>query len=322
MDPMAIRRMRVRQLTWEADGVISIALRDPLDAGLPEWTVGAHVDLVLDGELIRPYSLCGDPADRHEWRVAVLREPASTGGSAYIHEFLRPGQLLDVIGPKNNFPLLESTDYLLIAGGIGITPLIPMVYQLDAQGATWRLVYGGRRRPSMAFLACLTSFGERVDVVAEDERGWPDLPAILSNATETTAVYCCGPEGLIQAVEAECLAQNLQQPHIECFTALGRRPGRALEDMVENKPFQLVLDRSGKRFEVPPSQTIIDVLKAARVFVPTSCTEGYCGVCETGVVSGIPDHRDSYLSDTDKATNLTMMVCCGWSKTDVLVLDL
>jgi ferredoxin-NADP reductase len=308
----------VRQMTWEAEDVLSLVLvREGQQ--VPEWTFGAHIDLILRNNLIRQYSLCGDRSDRSQWTIAVLREPNSAGGSKYIHEVLRPGMTVLASDPRNNFPLVEAEHYLFVAGGIGVTPLLPMVKHLDAQQKDWKMLYGGRRRASMAFRDQLGELTPKVDVMPEDEFGLLDLRGAFEPTPLDTAIYCCGPEPLIAALEAQCLASGRSAPYVERF---GARPASEMQlDPAENTPFELVLMKSDRRFTIPSDKSIIQVLAAERVFVPTSCTEGYCGVCETAVLDGLPDHRDDYLTPEIRATNRKMMICCSRSKTPVLVID-
>jgi ferredoxin-NADP reductase len=315
-----VKELRVRRISREAEGVVSVTLARDDGSGLPEFTSGAHIDLVLRNDLIRQYSLCSDPGVRDEWTIAVLREADSRGGSEYVHTVLRPGMSVGVVGPRSNFPLVEADEYLFIAGGIGITPLLPMVREMDRQGRNWAMLYGGRTRASMAFLDDLARFSSRVTVVPQDEYGLLDLRAAISPLRADAAVYCCGPEPLISAVESTCAELGRPAPHVERFKArqvpedaLGERP---------NGAFRLVLSESGKEVTVPPDKSIIEVLEEEGVFVLTACEEGICGTCETEVVSGIPDHRDDYLTPEERATNKTMMVCVGRSKTPVLVLKL
>lgn len=309
-------------MTWEAEDVLSVVLADPAGGELEPWTLGAHIDLVLPNGVIRQYSLCGSPAERRSWKIAVLNEPASSGGSRYIHEDLRPGMIVGAVGPRNNFPLVSAGRYLLIAGGIGVTPLLPMTTALEALGADWALLYGGRRLASMAFLGDLARFGDRVTVRPEEHHGLLDLAGAIGAEPDDSAIYCCGPEPLIAAVEEYCAATGRPAPHVERFNA---RPAHATEladQGVVDREFTLVLAKSGKRFTIPPGKTIIEVLAENRIFVATSCTEGYCGVCETEVVDGVPDHRDDYLPPERRESNETMMVCCGRSKTPELTLQL
>lgn len=310
----------VRRMTWEADDVVSVVLvREDADE-MPPWSLGAHIDLIMRPDLIRQYSLCSDPADRSQWTIAVLLEPASGGGSRFVHEQLRPGSTIQAAGPRNNFPLVEAEHYLFVAGGIGVTPLLPMVESLARAGKDWRMLYGGRRRASMAFLERLSAHGERVEVCPQEEFGLLDLAGSISAMPPGSAIYCCGPEPLIEALERQCLDSGRPEPHVERFNA---RPSFLhMEHDEQVAEFQLVLAKTGRQFTIPADKTIIQVLAEERVFVATSCTEGYCGVCETPVVEGIPDHRDDYLTPEVRATNTRMMVCCSRSKTPVLVVDL
>jgi ferredoxin-NADP reductase len=311
----------VRQMTWEAEDVLSLSLCRPSREELPRWEPGAHIDLVLRRDLIRQYSLCGDPADRTQWRIAVLREDPGTGGSQYIHGLLRPGARVAAAGPRNNFSLAEAPRYLFIAGGIGVTPFLPMIAEADRRGADWHLLYGGRRRASMAFLPELAGYCERVTIRPEDEFGLLDLAGFLARPEPDTAVYCCGPEPLIAAVEKTCADRGRPEPFVERFKA---RPGAlaAASDPDRDVAFEVVLAESGLRLTVGPGQTIVDALDQARVFAPTSCREGYCGICETTVVSGVPDHRDDYLTPEARESNTSMMICVSRSRTPEIEIKL
>ena len=192
---------RVEGKAEVADGVVALTLRQIADSPLPRWSPGAHVDLILDGAPTRQYSLCGDPADHHLWRLGILRDAEGGGGSRYVHDRLPPGDTVRVRGPRNNFALAASPRYLFIAGGIGITPILPMIAAAQAAGADWSLLYGGRRRASMAFLGELARYGSRVTVAPQDETGLLDLDSLLGTPQPGTLVYCCGPEPLLTAVE-------------------------------------------------------------------------------------------------------------------------
>jgi ferredoxin-NADP reductase len=306
----------VHQLTWEADGVLSLVLVATGGAELPRWEPGAHVDVLTGNGMVRQYSLCGQPGDQTRWRLAVLRESDGRGGSAWVHDSLRPGQRLRVRGPRNHFPLLPAARYLFIAGGIGITPILPMVATVAARGAEWELAYGGRARSTMAFTGELARFGDRVRVVAEDESGLLDLDTLLGAARLDTAVYCCGPEGLLAAVEQRCAAWPAAALHIERF-----RPKETVTDAPVG-PFTVVLKRSERVFEIGPDQSILGVVEDAGIEVLYSCFEGICGTCETRVLEGVPDHRDSVLSGEARAANETMMICVSRARSPQLVLDL
>jgi ferredoxin-NADP reductase len=309
----------VREVTTVAEDVVALTLADPSGAALPAWTPGAHIDLVLDETHVRQYSLCGRPAEPDRWRVAVLKAPDSRGGSVLVHDGLREGATVRVRGPRNHFPLVAAPRYLFIAGGIGITPILPMIDEVAAAGADWRLLYGGRSRASMAFLAELAAYGDRVTVVPQDEAGMPDLAAELAEPQPGTLVYCCGPEGLLTAVEKHCETWPKGTLHLERFSAKAE-PAGAAED--QNPAFELVLQRSGLTLTVPPDRSIFEVVREAGVSVLGSCLEGICGTCETEVIDGEVDHRDSVLTAEEQETNEFMMICVSRCRSARLTLDL
>lgn len=298
-------RLRVDRRVSVADGVITLDLRG--DGDLPAWTPGAHVDLVLGPSLTRQYSLCGDPADRSVWRLAVSREPESRGGSQYVHDKLHEGTFVDVEGPRNHFPLEPAPRYVFLAGGIGITPIRPMIDAAAASGADWQLHYGGRSRAAMAFADELSELGPRVHLT----EGLLDLPAILGEPG--ALVYCCGPAPLLDAVEKLVPAEHLR---VERFTP------RAQGEPVLHSSFEVELARSGRTLTVPTDRSILAVVEAAGVPVLSSCQEGTCGTCETGVLSGEVDHRDSLLTEDERAANDTMFICVSRAACPRLVLDL
>ncbi len=293
-----------------ADNVVRLTFRAPGSEQLPPWEPGAHIDLVLPGGVVRQYSLCGAPGDRSAYVVAVLRETDGRGGSAYVHDSLLAGDLLQVDGPRNHFALVDAERYLFIAGGIGITPILPMLDQVTAAGRDWQLVYGGRTRGSMAFTEELSRHGGRVLFRPQDEHGLLDLPTLLAAARPGTAVYCCGPEPLLAAVEALGPADL----HVERFTArLEEGPRTA---------FEVELAGSGRVLPVPADRSILEVVEEAGVTVLSSCREGTCGTCETGVLGGTPDHRDSVLTADERLENEVMMLCVSRACSPRLVLDL
>lgn len=308
--------LQVVAKTAEADGVVSLTLARPDGRRLPDWTPGAHVDLVLPTGITRQYSLCGDRWDAHTFRVAVLREPDGRGGSAFVHEVLAPGDVVEVGGPRNNFPLVPSESYLFVAGGIGITPLLPMIHQADLLEADWRLLYGGRTRRSMAFLDELSAHGDRVQAVPQDEHGLLDLAGFLGEPRPGVKVYCCGPAPLLAAIERACAAWPPHTLHLERFVAQ-ERGAPALPG-----PFAVELARSGVVVDVRPGVSVLDAVRAAGVDVLSSCRQGTCGTCETTVLAGRPDHRDSILADHERAAGDCMFPCVSRSCDDRLVLDL
>ncbi|MGW3508394.1 PDR/VanB family oxidoreductase [Streptomyces sp. NPDC000994] len=300
-----------------ARGVVRLTLARPDGGDLPPWRPGAHIDLRLTPELTRQYSLCSDPADRTRWQVAVLREPDGRGGSAHVHDRLAPGDPVRVRGPRNHFALQPSPRYLFLAGGIGITPLLPMLAEAERKGAQWELVYGGRTLASMAFHAELRStYGERVRLVPQDELGLPDLDALLGSPLPDTSVYCCGPEGLLRAVEGRCASWSSGALHTERFAPKDLQPAAAEEE------FEVELAGSGYTVRVPPGVSVLDAVEQAGVQVLSSCREGTCGTCETPVLDGTVDHRDSLLTPDEQAANDTMMICVSRAACPRLVLDL
>lgn len=309
-------RLRVDRRVSVADGVITLDLRGPGE--LPAWTPGAHVDLELGPELTRQYSLCGDPADRSVWRIAVSREPDSRGGSQYVHDKLHEGTLVDVDGPRNNFPLEPAPRYVFVAGGIGITPISAMVREAETRGADWTLLYGGRTRASMAFATKLQEqYGDRVQLVPQDELGHPDLMAAFAAAKPGTQVYCCGPEGLLKAVENTVGDLDL---HVERFTSSGT--DRVAPIPADSSEFIVKLARAGHEFRVPADRTLLEAVRDVVPGVPYDCEEGFCGSCETRVLAGRALHRDTILTEAERAESSSMMICVSRCASDRLTLDL
>ena len=320
--------VRVKAVTFEADGILSYDLR-PAGSGtapaftgglLPAFTAGAHVDLYLPDGLVRSYSLANPQDERHRYVIAVQREPESRGGSRQLHQRLHAGDLVTIAPPRNNFPLAEDARHsILIAGGIGITPIWCMAQRLEALGRAFELYYCVRRRALAAFLDPVEAMAARrpgcVHVTFDAEGdAMLDMAALAARAAPDAHLYCCGPLAMLDAFEAATAGHAPAFVHVEYFTA---REVPATEG-----GFTVVLARSGARVEVPHGSTIIDALFKAGVDVPHSCLEGVCGTCETKVISGEPDHRDLVLTDAERAAGKTMMICCSGSKSDTLVLDL
>ena len=310
----------VRRRVTDADGVATLTLADPTGADLPEWAAGAHIDLILTPSLVRQYSLCGDTADRTQWQVGVLRDPNSRGGSQFVHDQLHEGATVRVRGPRNHFPLVSAPRYLFVAGGIGVTPMLPMIAAAEATGADWQLLYGGRTRSSMAYLDRLERYGPRVTVCARDDGpGFREsLAAVLAEPGSETLVYCCGPEGLLDSVETACRDWPDGSLHIERFSA------KAFDEPSADAPpsFEVECQRSGVTLTVDSDQSIYQACEAAGIDVLGSCMEGVCGTCECDILEGVGDHRDSVLNDAEKAANQTIMICVSRSRSERLVLDL
>ncbi|WP_326660435.1 PDR/VanB family oxidoreductase [Streptomyces canus] len=317
--PPAPTTLTVAARTLAADGVVSLTLRRTDGGTLPAWTPGAHIDVLLDGDadgLVRQYSLCGHPAEREVWQIAVLREPEGRGGSAYVHDHLHEGSTVRVRGPRNNFPLRPATRHLFVAGGVGITPILPMVEAAEAAGADWSLLYGGRTRTSMAFLDRLAPHGDRVLVRPQDEYGLLDLAAHLGVPKEGTLVHACGPEPLLRAVQEQCAGWPPGTLGVERFAPVAPTGTAAAA------AFELELARSGLTLTVPPDRSVLETVEEAGVTVDFSCREGTCGTCETDVLDGTPDHRDSLLTEDERAAGDTMLICVSRSCGPRLVLDL
>ena len=306
--------LRVRSATWEAPDILSYELRALDGRELPAFTAGAHIDLTLPNGLIRSYSLVNDQSERHRYVIGVQKDRASRGGSTWVHENLRPGGLVTVNGPRNNFPLDESAARsVLIAGGIGITPIVSMVRRLAALQKEWTLFYCARTRAQAAFSDALQG-DVRYNFDGEPGGKLLDMAAVVADWPAGTHFYCCGPLPMLAAFEAATAALPREQVHVEYFTAK--------EPPAVAGGFNVVLAKSGRQFAVPPGKTILETLLDAGLEVPYSCMEGVCGTCETRVVEGVPDHRDLVLSEAEHAEGKTMMICCSGCKGERLVLDL
>ncbi|MET9958542.1 PDR/VanB family oxidoreductase [Streptomyces sp. NPDC006326] len=310
----------VHRMTHEADDVLSVELVHPDGKPLPDWAPGAHIDLHTAGP-VRQYSLCGDPADTARYRIAVLKAPASRGGSAFVHHELRPGASVTVRGPRNHFPLADAESYVFIAGGIGVTPLLVQAREAAARGRSWQFWYGGRSRSAMAFseeLTALATDDASVVLHPKDERGRMDVAGILAQAPAGTRVYCCGPQSLTDDVEAACTRLGLgDRLHVERFAGTA---APAPED--GERAFEVECARSGRTVAVGPDESIVDALEDAGVYVDASCRDGVCGTCETRVIEGSPDHRDSLLSSAQHAAGDVMMICVSRCASPRLVLDI
>jgi ferredoxin-NADP reductase len=300
-----------------ADGIVVLELRCQAGARLPEWQPGAHIDLLLPRGLIRQYSLCGDPHDHGAYTIAVLREENSRGGSQFIHGELRPGDEVRIRGPRNQFGLVRSEKYTFIAGGIGITPILPMLSAAEAAGADWHLHYGGRHRRSMAFLDALERWpSSRIHLYPQDEVGLIKLDRVIGDERPDpdAHLYCCGPSALINAVRTAAGSMSSSHLHMELFRPTDMAEGPTL-------PFDVELIRSGLQVTVPGGATLLETLLAAGVDVQYSCESGTCGTCEMTVLEGEVDHRDTLLTAEERHANNTMYPCVSRSKGDRLVLD-
>jgi ferredoxin-NADP reductase len=309
----------VRRRRTPAEGVVTLDLADPNDQELPRWGAGAHIDVILSDGLTRQYSLCGDSRDSKVWRIGVLLDPESRGGSRYVHENLSEGAAVRVRGPRNHFPLVDAPHYRFIAGGIGITPIVPMIDSAQQAGSDWTLIYLGRSRTTMAFAEALaSSYGDRVTLWPDDERGIFDLEAALKDPADNTLIYSCGPEGLLSALERHCAHWPAGVLHTERFAAKAPTP----DTQAALESFEVVCQRSGVTLEVSSDMSILETLEDAGIPIIGSCYEGVCGTCEARVLEGTPVHRDSVLTDAEKSASEVMLTCVSRSCTERLVLDL
>ncbi|WP_422749010.1 PDR/VanB family oxidoreductase [Mycobacterium sp. WMMD1722] len=318
-------RMRVDAVDRQADDVVTVDLGSIDGSPLPGWEPGSHIEIELADGLVRHYSLCGRPEDDRMWRIAVLREQAGRGGSRFVHEQIRPGDVFSVSRPRNNFGVVPADRYLFIAGGIGITPILPMVRMVAARGQAWSLLYGGRTRASMAFVSEVTGIaGGEVRVVPQDTEGLLDLTDFLGSPSAGTAIYCCGPPPLLEAVEQQCLSWPPQTLHIERFVPRDRvqAPAAGSGSVPADGAFDVALARTGGSVHVPADRTLLEVLEDAGFEIDNSCRAGICGTCELRVTAGQPDHNDDVLSDAERDSNTVILPCVSRSRTPVLAVDL
>ena len=303
----------VKGIETEAEDVVSLTLAAPGGGVLPVWNPGSHLDVFLPSGRQRQYSLCGDPADRHRYRIAVRLIGDGGGGSREVHETLRTGDLLHVRGPRNAFRMVAADSYLFIAGGIGITPILPMVKAANARGIPWRMVYLGRTRENMPFLDELEACtGGDVDVRPDDEFGLPDVGRLLTRLHPGGATYVCGPPPVSDAARRLISAIDpTGSMHTERFSA---------PPVVGGKPFDVKLARSGVTVSVAAAQSMLDAIREQVAGVVYSCQQGYCGSCKIGVLASRVEHRDNRLLESERKAS--MLICVSRSDGGPLVLDL
>lgn len=313
--------VRVKSISFEAEQINSYVLREIEGHDLPTFTAGSHVDLHLANGMIRSYSLLNDSSETDRYVIGVKRDVLGRGGSRFLHDVVKAGDVISISHPKNNFEFAESAAHsLFLAGGIGITPILAMIRRAVALGRPWTLYYTSRTRRDAAFVDQLAALDSRqsrnVHLTFDQEPGGKllDIAPIVTNAETDTHLYCCGPLPMLEAFEATAKSRPRDRVHVEYFAAK--------EAPASNGGFDVRLNRSGRTIPVFAGKTILDALLDAGVNVPYACSEGVCGTCETKVVEGVPDHRDIFLSDEERAENKQIMICCSGSKSPVLVLDL
>lgn len=293
--------------------VVSVSLVAHDGARLPAWTPGSHVDLFLPSGRQRQYSLCGDPADRLRYRIAVRRIADGGGGSREVHQVLRAGDPLRIRGPRNAFTFVQAPSYLFIAGGIGITPILPMVKAAAAAGARWKMVYLGRSRATMPFLDELSDCtGGELEIRPDDEFGVADIADLIGRAEAGAAVYVCGPPPVLAAAQRTTFVVNpTGSLHTERFSAL---------PVVDGKEFDLHLARTGTTIRVDAQETALAAIRREVPGVAYSCQQGFCGTCKVAVLAGGVDHRDRTLPDSERADH--MLTCVSRASGASLVVDL
>jgi ferredoxin-NADP reductase len=313
--------VRVKRISFEAENINSYELVDPGGGDLAPFTAGSHIDLHLANGMIRSYSLLNDQSENNRYVIAVNKDAAGRGGSRFIHETVRVGNIIPISHPKNNFALDETAAHsVLIAGGIGITPLLSMIRRLETLGRSWELFYAARSRLAAAFVDHLKALRPgacrnlHVNFDQEPSGRMFDLSAIIKDATPDAHLYCCGPVTMLEAFEAAAANRPADHVHVEYF--------KAKEKPAAEGGFEVKLARSKRTIKVAAGRTILDALLDAGIAVNHACTEGVCGTCETRVIDGTPDHRDLFLSKEEQAANKTMMICCSGAKSPTLVLDI
>jgi phthalate 4,5-dioxygenase reductase subunit len=316
-EPAAMMPMRVTRNEPIADGIYLLELRGAADASLPPFTAGAHITLKTPTGLVRKYSLCNDPAERDRYQVAIKREANGRGGSLDLIDNVKVGDTLMVAPPVNDFGLPpRGQDFLFIAGGIGVTPMMAMIHELRAAGKRFRLFYFNRTPEMTAFRDALSAAELKDSVVIHYDQGDParsyDLKPVLKERQNREHLYCCGPRPLMEAVRAMTDHWSPTAVHFEAFS-------EAETHKATDRPFNVRLARSGKTVAVPADKTILEVLRDNGLDVPSSCETGTCGTCRTKMLAGEADHRDLVLAEHEKAD--TIMICVSRAKGDEITLD-
>lgn len=288
-------------------------------AALPPWRPGAHLDIHLPSGRLRQYSLCGDPERRDTYRIAVRRIPDGGGGSVEVHDVLDIGSRVTTNGPRNAFPLTvpghgsPTRRLRFVAAGIGITPILPMVRHVQRVGVPWSMVYAGRSRSSLPFLDELAEFGDRVEIRTDDEHGVPTVAALLGDCPDRTAVFACGPAPMLTAIRARLADRDDVELHFERFAA---------PPVIDGEAFQVRVNSTGVTVRVGAEETLLSALQHADIWPPYSCRQGFCGTCRTQVLDGSVDHRDTLLTDPERADGMMLICISRAAKGQQLTLDL
>jgi len=315
-------KVRVAAKTVEAQDICSFELVSADGRALPAFSAGSHIDVPAGPGLTRQYSLCNEPGESHRYQIAVLRDANSRGGSAAMHERVQVGDVLEISAPKNHFPLAhEAKKSLLLAGGIGVTPILCMAERLSAMGADFEMHYCTRSADRTAFVERIgaSAFARRVQFHFDDGDASQklDIAALLAVPQAGTHLYVCGPKGFMDAVLSTARDRGwpAAQLHCEYFSA-------DVAPSADDQSFEVLVASSGRIVVVPRDKTVVQALADAGVEVQTSCEQGVCGTCLTRVLEGVPDHKDMYLTPEEQAANDQFTPCCSRAKSARLVLDL
>jgi ferredoxin-NADP reductase len=318
-DRTLVLRVADRRVVAHDQNVVALTLTAAEGAPLPRWFPGAHIDIHLPSGRVRQYSLNGDPATRDSYRVAVRRIPEGGGGSIEIHDDLAVGATVTTGGPRNAFPLSipgygsPTNRFRFVAGGIGITPILPMLAQAQRLGVDWSMTYVGRSVDSLPFIDEVSRFGDRVAIRTDDVHGLPSADDLLGDCPDGTAVYACGPAPMLTAIRCRLAGRDNVELHFERFAA---------PPVVDGRPFSACVASTGEIVEVGAQETLLSALRRARVAAPYSCQQGFCGTCRTNVLGGTVEHRDTLLTDPERQAG-TMLICVSRAPADErLTLDL
>lgn len=318
LDRTHLLRVADRQVVARDENVVALTLASADGRPLPRWHPGSHIDITLPSGLVRQYSLCGDPAEADRYRIAVRRIPGGGGGSIEVHEALSVGATVTTHGPRNAFPVTvpghgsPTRRLRFIAGGIGITPVLPMLRLSQGLGVEWSMVYTGRSRDSLPFVDEVARFGSRVQIRTDDADGLPSADDLLGDCPDGTAVYACGPAPMLTAVRERLVGRDNVELHFERFAAPPVEDGAS---------FSVTVASTGQTVDVAADETLLGALRRSGVQAAYSCQQGFCGTCRTRVVDGPVDHRDTLLTDTERAEGL-MLICISRAEGSHLTLDL
>jgi ferredoxin-NADP reductase len=313
--------VKIEETVCEAEGIMRYVLGDLRGQALEPFDAGAHIDIFLDDDLMRPYSLCGDPMDDHHYQIAVLRDEKGRGGSKTLHEEFQAGGTVTISTPRNHFQLVAgASQHLLLAGGIGVTPMIAMIYELEARGEAYEMHFCTRSPATTPFKNFLAPRIKKGHVHVHHDNGDPsqglDIVKLLREQPSGSHLYFCGPSGFMDATKSAAAHWGDGTLHSEYFTApLDNNNGN-----VDNTAFQVKIKSTSEVYDIPADKSIVCVLRDNGIIVDTQCEDGYCGTCLTRYVDGKPDHRDTVLDDDDREQFL--MICCSRSKSALLVLDI